>query len=529
MGGRVRIARLLVAAAAVTAFPVDLAAQSGGYRTMMQGGREIATESFRWTGHTLEATVDASGYRLVTRTQYDEGYQPLSYELSVVALATGEQQRAVTVTIGDSVRWTVAGQPAGGAHALPAPRAVMQNLVWSHLAAMVRRLPPGGDTSLVLHTFLVDNGGVLDLVLARRGDRVTASVAGMAGTEIVLAPAADGALESATVPSKGLVIQRVSAESVSASRPLVVHAPTPPPTGVVEEPYAWDDGSQHLAGTLTRPPSAAGPVPVVLIVAGSGPTDRDGNSRLGVSSDLYKKLAWGLAQRGIASVRYDKRGVGGSTFMGDGSAVAFDDFTDDAVAGARALAADPRFSKVVLVGHSEGALLVERAANGGAPVAGVVMLAGMGRSFTAVLREEMGRQFDGAQLAAYDSLMALFLGPGPMPEVPPDLRLLLHPSVRRFVQTESAIDPAAEARRVPVPLLVVQGATDIQVSVKDAEALHAARLNAEVHVLADANHLFVHIATTDRAAQLATYTDPSLPLVPELVPLVADFVLKVAR
>ena len=520
-----RIAQCLAAAALVSVLPHDLAAQSGGYRTLA-AGREIATESFRWAGHTLEATVDASGFRLVTRMQYDDAYQPLTYDLEVVALATGEQQRAVRVTVGDYVRWTVAGQPVGGSHALPAPRAVMQNLVWSHLAAMVRRLPPGGDTSLVLHTFLVDNGGVLDLTLARQNGRVTASLAGI---EVVLVPAADGALESATVPSQGLVVERVPAESISASRPLVAHAPATPPAGVGEEPYAWNDGSQHLVGTLTRPQSAAGPVPVVLIVAGSGPTDRDGNSRLGLTSDVYKKLAWGLARRGIASVRYDKRGIGASAFTGDVSAVAFDDFTDDAVAGTRALAADPRFSRVVLVGHSEGALLVERAANAGAPVAGVVMLAGMGRRFTAVLHEQMARQLEGARLAAYDSLMALFLGSGPMPEVPPDLRVLLHPSVRRFVQTASAIDPAAEARRLPVPLLVVQGATDIQVSVQDAEALRAARPDAEVHVLPDANHLFVHIATRDQAAQLVTYNDPSLPLVPDLVPLVAAFVERVVR
>jgi pimeloyl-ACP methyl ester carboxylesterase len=514
-----------VAAALVTLLPLDLTAQSGGYRTL-QNGHEIAAESFHWAGHALEATVDASGYRLVTRMQYDEAYQPLSYELTVMALATGEQQRAVSVTVGDSVRWTVAGQPAGGTRALPEPRAVMQNLVWSHLAAMARRLPPGGDTSLVLHTFLVDNGGAFDLTLARRGGRVTAS---LAGTEVVLVPAADGDLESAAVPSQGLVVQRVPTDSVSASRPLVVHPPAPLPPGVVEAPYGWSNGSQRLAGTLTRTGRAGERTPVILIIAGSGPTDRDGNSRLGLRSDVYKKLAWALAQHGIASVRYDKRGIGGSTFMGDVSAVAFDDFTDDAAAGARALAADPRFSKVVLVGHSEGALLAERAANGGAPVAGVVMLAGMGRRFTEVLHEQLARQLDGAQLAAYDSLMALFLGPGPMPEVPPDLRALLHPSVRRFIQTESAIDPSAEARRLTVPLLVVQGATDIQVSVKDAEALRAARPDAAVNILPDANHLFVHIATTDRAAQLATYNDPSLPLVPELVPLLAAFVARTAR
>jgi len=520
-----RVAGGLVAAL-LTLLPTELPAQSGGYRTLLNG-HEIAAEAFQWTGHTLAATVDASGYRLVTRLVYDDAYQPLTYELTVLSLATGERQRAVSVTVGDSVHWTVAGQSAGGGRALPVPRAVMQNLVWSHLAAIARRLPPGPDASLVLHTFLVDNGGVLDLTLARREGRVTAS---LAGTEVVLVPGADGDLVSAAVPSQGLTVERVPAESVSASRPLAVHAPAPPPAGVVEEPFAWNDGPQHLVGTLSRPARAAGRVPVVLIIAGSGPTDRDGNSRLGLTSDVYRKLAWALAARGIASVRYDKRGIGASSFMGgDATAVAFDDFTDDAAAGARALAADPRFTKVVLVGHSEGALLAERAANAGAPVAGVVMLAGMGRRFTTVLHEQMARSLDAARLAAYDSLMALFLGTGPMPDVPPDLRALFHPSVRRFVRTESAIDPADEARRLAVPLLVVQGTTDIQVSVADAVALRAAQPRADVHLLADANHLFVHVATTDRAAQLATYNDPSLPLVPELVPLVAAFVERVGR
>jgi pimeloyl-ACP methyl ester carboxylesterase len=184
---------------------------------------------------------------------------------------------------------------------------------------------------------------------------------------------------------------------------------------------------------------------------------------------------------------------------------------------------------VVVAGHSEGAFLATRAANLGAPVAGVVMLAGMGRPLTAVLREQLSAQLDSAQMVAFERTMAAYLGPGPAPEIPPDLRALFNPSARRFLQTESALDPAAEARDVRVPLLVIQGATDIQVSVADAEAVRAARPGAEVHILPDANHLFVRIATRERAAQLVTYSQPSLPLVPELVPLVAAFVERVGR
>jgi len=519
--------RLAAAAFAVSVLPFDLSAQSGGYRTK-QHGQEIAAEFFRWSGRTLEATADVpiAGHRIVTRTSYDDAYQPLSCEVHVLALATGEELQAVNVTFGDTVRWTVAGRPGGGTVALPAPRAVMQNLLWSHLAAMARRLPRHRDTTLILHTFLVDNGMALDLTLASRGARVTAAVA---GTEVVLAPSADGDLDSAEVPGQGLRIERVPPESVSASRPLATQAPVPPPAGVLEEPLAWQDGPQRLEGTLALPAHAAGRVPVALIIAGSGPTDRDGNSPLGVHSEFYRKLAWALAQRGIASARYDKRGIGASSFSGDPAAVTFGDFVDDAVAGARALAADRRFTKVVLVGHSEGALLAERAANLGAPVAGVVTMAGTGRPLTTVLREQLARQLDSAQLAAYDRTMVAYLADGPMPAVDPSLRMLLNPTVRRFLRTESALDPAAEARRLPVPLLVLQGATDIQVSVADAEALRAARPDAEVHVLPETSHMFVHAASREPVAQAPGYTDPSAALVPELVPLLAGFVERVAR
>jgi len=522
----VRIDRWLAAAIAVTLLPPALLAQSGAYRTTGTGGGEIAVEAYRWNGRTLEATADVpiAGHRVVTRTVYDSAFEPVSYELRVSALATGVQQQVVHVTFGDSVRWTVEGRAAGGARALPPPRAVMQNLLWSHLAAIARRLPHGGDTSLVLHTFLVDNGQALDLTVARRAGRVTAELAGI---EIVLWPSPDGDLDSAEVPAQGLRIERVPPDSVSASRPLVARPAPTPPAGVAEAPYAWSDGAQRLDGTLALPAQATGKVPVVLIIAGSGPTDRNGNSTLGLASDVYRKLAWGLALRGIASVRYDKRGIGASTLAGSWTDVTFDDFARDAVTGAAQLAADPRFSRVVLVGHSEGASLATRAADLGAPVAGVVMLAGMGRPLTTVLREQVSPQLDSAQRAAFEATMAAYLADGPMPEVPAELRALFNASARRFLQTETALDPATMARQVKVPLLVIQGATDIQVSVRDAEALRAAHPGAEVHILPDANHLFVHVATRDRAAQLVTYNDPSLPLVPDLVPLVAAFVERV--
>jgi pimeloyl-ACP methyl ester carboxylesterase len=208
--------------------------------------------------------------------------------------------------------------------------------------------------------------------------------------------------------------------------------------------------------------------------------------------------------------------------------VTFDDFADDASAGANLLAADTRFSKVFLIGHSEGAGLATRAANRGARVAGVVMLSGLGRGFRTVLREQLGRPLDAGQMAEFERIMDAYLASGPMPEPPDHLRALFPPSARRFVQTAVTIDPADEAHRTPVPLVVVQGATDIQATVADAEQLGAARPDARVVVIAKANHLFVHAETADPAAQAASYTDPKLPLARELVPALVGFIRRLA-
>src|SRR5438445_12654681 len=122
----------------------------------------------------------------------------------------------------------------------------------------------------------------------------------------------------------------------------------------VESPYAIRSGALELGGTLTVPRDATGRVPVVVIIAGSGPTDRNGNSVMGIRPNSYAQLAWRLAERGIASLRYDKRGLPGTKGVVDIPHVSLEDFAADARAAAESLARDSRFSKVVVLGQSEG-------------------------------------------------------------------------------------------------------------------------------------------------------------------------------
>jgi pimeloyl-ACP methyl ester carboxylesterase len=136
------------------------------------------------------------------------------------------------------------------------------------------------------------------------------------------------------------------------------------------QPVQAADSAHSEAVTLATPmgevygtlllPSAPGPVPVVLLIAGSGPTDRDGNSPLlpGGGPASLRLLAEALADHGIASLRYDKRGIGASKMTPEHlKTLRFDSYVDDAEAWAKRLQGDSRFSRVVIAGHSEGALI----------------------------------------------------------------------------------------------------------------------------------------------------------------------------
>lgn len=301
-------------------------------------------------------------------------------------------------------------------------------------------------------------------------------------------------------------------------------ADTIPPAGVVESDYTITSGALSLPGTLTMPAHAPGKIPVALIVAGSGPTDRNGNSPAGLRSNMYAQLAWGLARRGIATVRYDKRGLGASGKGLDQSTLSLDDYVQDVMAAARLLHDDPRFSRVVLLGHSEGAGLVLQAANRGAPVAGVAMISGTGRPIAEVLHDQFALQLDSAGVAQFDAAFQRFLRGEEVGDAPPASRVILIPQLRRFIQSMAAYDPVAEIHRAAVPVLIVQGGMDIQVVRRDADLLKAAKPSATLLFIPEASHVYKAASSSDRMAQVPLYMDPKLPLVPELVPGIANWI-----
>lgn len=301
---------------------------------------------------------------------------------------------------------------------------------------------------------------------------------------------------------------------------------TTAPVAAAETAYTIHSAGLELPGTLTVPRGAKKPVPVVVILAGSGPTDRNGNSLMGIRPNSYAQLAWRLAERGIASLRYDKRGVFGVKGTFDLSTLTLEDFAADARAAADALAGDVRFSKVVLLGHSEGSAHALLAARGGPPVAGVISVSGLGRPLTVVLREQLTRQFDSATLVRYDTAMSQYLRGETPKDVPPQLGMLFVPINQTFMRSLASFDPPGAARAVRQPMLIVQGGRDLQVRVADAERLHAARPGAGLAVVPLANHVLKAASDTTMAGQMGTYQNPAIPIMPDVVSVIADWIMR---
>jgi hypothetical protein len=278
--------------------------------------------------------------------------------------------------------------------------------------------------------------------------------------------------------------------------------------------------SGRLEGSLLRP-GKTNAVPLVIIIAGSGPTDRDGNNPM-MKNHSLRMLAQGLADAGIASLRYDKRGVGGSLSAAIPEAdLRFEDFAADAAAWVQKMEDSLDFSSVTIIGHSEGSLLGMLAAQK-AGVDRFVSLAGAGQPAQEVLRQQLGAQPDYIREPALAVLERLEAGEQ-LTEVPPMLNSLFRPSVQPYLLSWFAYDPRQQISRLDIPVLIVQGSTDLQVEEASAQMLAKARADAQLEIIEGMNHVLKE-APAERQQNLATYYDPDKPVVPELINIIAGFI-----
>lgn len=298
----------------------------------------------------------------------------------------------------------------------------------------------------------------------------------------------------------------------------IAHAGTPV---VLQRPISLDTGSGELFGTLLLPKSAK-PVPVVLIIAGSGPTDRDGNNSDGGRNDSMKRLALILAKHNIASVRYDKRGVAASRpATPDERDLSIEKYVDDAIAWAAKLKTDSRLGPLILMGHSEGALVATLAAERAGAVA-LISVAGTGRPVDQVVREQLQDRLPPPLLARSEQLIEEIKAGKTDNDVPEPLQVVFRPSVQPYLISLFRQNPTAAFGQLKIPTLIIQGRNDMQVGVGDAELLHKAKPDSQLAIIDGMNHV-LRIVPMDIKRQLASYKDPQLPLASEVTDRILKF------
>lgn len=268
--------------------------------------------------------------------------------------------------------------------------------------------------------------------------------------------------------------------------------------------------------------------PVVLIIPGSGPTDRDGNNPLGVTAAPYRLLAEGLAAKGVSTVRVDKRGMFGSkAAIADANAVTIAAYAGDALSWVTTIRKATGAKCVWLLGHSEGGLVALTAAQRPAGICGVISIAAAGRKIGTVMREQLranpaNAPILEAALSAVDRIEAgKAVDSATLPEA---IRPLFNAKVQPYLIDLFSHDPAALAASLTVPLLIVQGDRDLQTTVVDAKALAAAQPKARLAILTGVNHVLKAVPADDRAANIAAYADSSLPIAPGVVDAIQTFV-----
>ncbi len=280
-----------------------------------------------------------------------------------------------------------------------------------------------------------------------------------------------------------------------------------------------------LRGVMLRPDSSSA---AVLIIPGSGPTDRDGNNRLGVKGSPYKLLAEGLGKRGVTTVRVDKRGMfGSSRAAADPNAVTIGDYAGDVHAWVKVIREKTNAPCVWVAGHSEGGLVALASSRNPDDICGLVLLATPGRPVGQVLRDQLQQSLGKGPLLQQANSVIRTLEAGRHPniyEMHPALQQLFAPPVQGLLISTFSYDPARLISDFHKPILILQGERDFQVSVADAKRLKEAAPTAKLVLLPDANHFFKMVKSADMAANAATYGKP-VPLAPRTTDEIADFVL----
>ena len=275
-----------------------------------------------------------------------------------------------------------------------------------------------------------------------------------------------------------------------------------------------------LNGTLYAPIKQNNATKLVILIAGSGPTNRDGN-QIGLTNNSLKLLAESLVNNGIAVYSYDKR-IFAQMASGklDEASLTFDNFIDDAKAVILYFKNQKKYHSITVAGHSEGALIGMVATNGNADA--YISIAGAGRPIDEVLLEQIGKQAPFLKEEVEKNLATLKNG-NAFELKNQMLASLFRASVQPYMISWIKYHPQNEIKKLQIPSLLINGDKDIQVSVQDAQLLQQAQPNAQLHIIPNMNHIF-KVIKGDDTENKASYTNPELPICVELTSIITTFI-----
>lgn len=516
--------RLIGAAAMV---PLGAAAQRPGQPAFvfLVDGDTLGIERFSATPQLVTGEILQRGQPRVTYvgTKADVG-RFATLDLVAYAPNSGPDaeplQRVRLRTIGDSAfaDITVAGQTRTQKFATRADALMIINSSIAMFEAALERMTGEHKDSVTLPVLLVAGGQTLPATFRRAGPDSIDVQLGPQQSSLVVRGTSIVRLHT---PSQRLVAQRVEGEA--AARLALGKPDYSAPTGApytAETVHVRTPAGHTLTGTFTKPGGAAGRVPAVITITGSGPQDRDEYIPLVPGYRPFRQVADTLGRRGIAVLRMDDRGTGESG--GDFAKATSADFADDIRAGIAWLRAradiDP--ARIAILGHSEGGLIAPIVAASDPGVAAVVLLAGPWQRGRDILDFQFryGIEHDSAiapnkRDSAFNATRAAF-----------DSTAGRQPWMQYF----QSYDPAPTLRRVRQPVLILQGATDRQVTAEQAEAIanelrKAGNRAVVLRVYADRNHLFL----PDTSGNPAGYTRlTSGKIGPEVMGQIADWLVQ---
>lgn len=280
--------------------------------------------------------------------------------------------------------------------------------------------------------------------------------------------------------------------------------------------------STLINGILYKPENYSKKTKLVIIIAGSGIPDRDGNAP-GIQTNSTKYLSEDLAKNGYAVYAFDKRTIAqikaGNVSEKD---MSFDDLIADAKDIIKYFRAKKAYSKIIIAGHSEGSLVGMIAARDNADA--FISLAGMGRSFDEVVVEQIAKQAPFLKEETQKNFD--LLKSGQTFELKNQmLESIFRESVQPFIISILKYNPAVEIKKLEIPILLINGTKDLQVSVEDAKKLKEANPNSELVIIENMNHVFKEIKG-DNTENVSSYTNIELPIIPELTRNILIFLNK---